>query len=151
MDKKLCRGMERAIVFLFGLTVVLMLVQISSRYLFNFSFVWAEEFIRLLFLWMVYLGIAVGFYEGSHIAITMLFDRLQKKNRRRLAIFTDLANALFLATTLVLGAQILWFIKDQRLPVTEIPVYLLYIPFPLCAGLSVFFIARRMWERRETE
>ena len=46
-------------IFLLALMSLVVIVQVFSRYIFNFSFVWAEELVRYLMIWMVMLGSAL--------------------------------------------------------------------------------------------
>lgn len=55
-----------------GLLVVMslvVLIQVFSRYLFNHAFVWAEELVRYLMIWMVMIGAALVQAVNEHIRI----------------------------------------------------------------------------------
>ena len=45
---------------LFGFTGILLAIQVFSRYVLNHSFAWTEELATLLFVHMIYCGIAAG-------------------------------------------------------------------------------------------
>jgi TRAP-type C4-dicarboxylate transport system permease small subunit len=47
-----------------------------SRYIFHYSFVWAEEVIRILFVWVMFIAITAAFIRNEHIG----FDNLAKKS-----------------------------------------------------------------------
>ena len=53
--------------------VIITLVQVAARYVFNFSLVWSEELNRLLYVWMILVA-AIG---ASHMRIGLIADRLQ--------------------------------------------------------------------------
>lgn len=143
MFDSISRVLERfskfAIVFLFGVIVVLCLMQVTFRYLLDFPLVWAEEMMRLLFLWVIYFGIALCFNEESHIVISIVYDRLSLKWQKYFKTAIDSLSVLFLILIFILGLKINWFVRAQGLPVTGIPVYLLYFSFSLGMLISIFF------------
>ena len=56
---------------LLGVLALLMFSQVISRYIFNYSITWSEEFPRLLLVWIVFFGlVTVPFKE--HLTIDLL-------------------------------------------------------------------------------
>ncbi len=60
---------------------LLVIVQVFSRYLFNYSFVWAEELVRYLMIWMVMIGAALVQAKNDHIRIDFFPLMLNPKGR----------------------------------------------------------------------
>ena len=52
----------------------IMFVNAVSRYLFNYSFVWAEEIIRILFVWSMFIAITDSFLRNEHIGFTNIAE-----------------------------------------------------------------------------
>ena len=46
-------------IFLLVIMTFVVVLQVFSRYLFNYSFVWAEELVRYLMIWTVMIGAAL--------------------------------------------------------------------------------------------
>jgi TRAP-type transport system small permease protein len=67
--RHLNRWVDGLVVGLFAATLVLVNVQIVCRFVLSISVPWTEEVSRLLFIWLAYLGAAVGFREGTLIVI----------------------------------------------------------------------------------
>jgi TRAP-type transport system small permease protein len=59
-------------VALFAATLLLVNVQIVCRFVLSVSVPWTEEVSRLLFIWLAYLGAAIGLREGTMIVIDTL-------------------------------------------------------------------------------
>jgi TRAP-type C4-dicarboxylate transport system permease small subunit len=57
---------------LFVATLVLVNVQIVCRFVLSISVPWTEEISRLLFVWLAYIGAAIGLREGTMIVIDTL-------------------------------------------------------------------------------
>ena len=68
---------NRAIIFLMmAVMATLVFVNVVTRYVFNFSIIWAEEVSQYLMIWIAYLGAGLALREGRHVAVEMLQDRL---------------------------------------------------------------------------
>lgn len=48
---------------------------VVMRYLFSSSALWAEDVPRILFLWAMYLGVAVATKRGQNLRVTFVIDR----------------------------------------------------------------------------
>lgn len=69
-----------------GLLVILVLANVTGRYLFGTGITWAEELSRLLFVWTVFLGAYVALCRKGHMAIVMVVDRMPAQLRRVVAV-----------------------------------------------------------------
>lgn len=54
---------------------LIMFVNAASRYLFKTTFVWAEEVIRILFVWSMFIAVTTSFLRNDHIG----FDGFAKR------------------------------------------------------------------------
>lgn len=79
---------------LFGI----LLLQIILRYV-GSPFIWVEEFSISLFIWLIFLGVAIAFRRGDHLLVDLLYPRLQKhlsiSKLRQLRIFLHTLMLLF--------------------------------------------------------
>lgn len=66
------RVTDGSAVGLFVATLVLVNVQIVCRFVLSISVPWTEEVSRLLFVWLAYIGAAIGLREGTMIVIDTL-------------------------------------------------------------------------------
>lgn len=81
------RWVDGAVIALFAATLVLVNVQIVCRFVLSISVPWTEEVSRLLFIWLAYLGAAIGLREGTQIVIDTLPELLGASARRVLDPF----------------------------------------------------------------
>lgn len=81
------RWVDGAVIALFAATLVLVNVQIVCRFVLSTSVPWTEEVSRLLFIWLAYLGAAIGLREGTQIVIDTLPELLGASARRVLDPF----------------------------------------------------------------
>ncbi len=63
-------------VSLIALIVITITVQVITRYFFGRPLVWVEELAQYSFIWMVFIGAALGFKELRHIRIDTFVGKL---------------------------------------------------------------------------
>jgi len=96
-------------VYLLVMMSFFVLLQVFSRYLFNFSFVWAEELVRYLMIWMVMIGASLVQSKNDHIRIDFFPLLAGPKGRRIMETFFRLCTLLFLVIILIKGIKIAYF------------------------------------------
>jgi C4-dicarboxylate transporter DctQ subunit len=96
-------------VYLLVMMSFFVILQVFSRYLFNYSFVWAEELVRYLMIWMVMIGASLVQSKNDHIRIDFFPLLAGPKSRRIIETFFRLCTLLFLAIILIKGIKIAYF------------------------------------------
>jgi TRAP-type C4-dicarboxylate transport system permease small subunit len=77
--------------------VVLTLAQIFFRFVLDAPLIWSEELVRLLIVWVTFIGAAVVAYDGRHLNVDVAFQ-LFPPGLKRVVRWINLAVALaFLA------------------------------------------------------
>ncbi len=127
---------NRAIIFLM-MTVMATLVftNVITRYVFNFSIIWAEEVSQYLMIWIAYLGAGLAMREGRHVAIEILQDRLPRPLGRTLRMAVGALVLGFLGVVTVLGFRFAAFAWPQETPVLNISLGIPYLAIPIGAML----------------
>ncbi len=82
MLRILNRWVDGTVVALFALALVLVNVQIVCRFVLSIGVPWTEEVSRLVFIWLAYLGAAIGLREGTLIVIDTVPELLGAGARR---------------------------------------------------------------------
>ncbi|WP_138466466.1 TRAP transporter small permease [Poseidonocella sp. HB161398] len=116
-----------------GLTAVITL-QIVSRVFFT-SVSWTEEVARFLLIWITFLGAALAYQQGRHIAVALLRDSLPPPLRK---LLTGLAHAVaiaFLVTLAVIGWRYMQMQSFQKSPSMRLKMSYVYAVMPLAAAL----------------
>ena len=143
---------------------VIVVVQVFSRYLFNYSFVWAEELVRYLMIWMVMIGAARVQAMGEHIRIDFFPMLAGPRGRRLMDIFFRLCTLTFLIILFVKGIKIAAFNRlfessglriSMLWPTLAIPIGALLIILYTLKGLvqdiyqSIFWSKEKLLEADE--
>jgi len=77
--------------------VVVLLLGVTSRYVFHRPLVWSDELASILFLWLAMLGSIVAFQRGEHMRMTAIVGKLEPRGRAFLDLIAIAAGIAFLA------------------------------------------------------
>jgi len=119
--------------------VLILLWQIFGREILGNSPTWSEETARVLLVWIGFLAAAIGFREGSHIAITFIVDRFPALLRRSVEWLIIGLVLLFGLYLIVQGSQFVADTRHATLPGTGLPRSVLYVAMPLAGFMIVLY------------
>jgi len=141
---------NRAIIFIMmAVMATLVFVNVITRYLFNFSIIWAEEVSQYLMIWIAYLGAGLALREGRHVAVEMLQDRLPAPLGRTLRMAVGGLVFAFLGVVTVLGFLFAVFVWNQETPVLNISLGIPSLAIPI--GALLFALHLLLMFRRYTD
>ena len=80
---------------LFAIIGILLTVQVFSRYILNHSFAWTEELATLLFVPMIYCGIASAVTKRKHVSIEIVQQIVPYKIKKILMILSQIIFLIF--------------------------------------------------------
>jgi len=132
-----------------GLALLVMVaiipVGIFARYVLNSALSWPEPVAIICMVTFTFIGAAVSYRAGSHIAVTMMTDRLSEPLRKICFLLADLmlmAISLFILWYSATLCAELW---EQ--PVAEFPLFTAgesYLPLPIGSAITLLFIVEKM-------
>ena len=120
--EKLNWFMDKAASLIMINMVVVITLQILMRYIFNRPLQWSEELARFSYGWYCLFGIALVTKDKSHLAVSILTDRLSPRIRYFLHL-------LALALMLIFFVVVSWSTLDLPKVQGNIRAYSLGIPF----------------------
>jgi TRAP-type transport system small permease protein len=142
LDDALARGEDLLLAATHGLIAGLVIAAVFFRYVLNDPLTWTEEFIVIVFTWMLFIGLSSGFRHRMHIRIDALLIVLPRAGR---AVFGTLA----VAATLIVLIGLTWFGTQQALimldtetPMMRISAAWAVSALPVGAALSCIHILR---------
>ena len=131
-------GIEHALLgsAILGASVILF-GNVVLRYFFAKGLVWAEELVRYLIIWMVFIGGSVAARQSSHINVDVLVNLLPERSRMLALRVLRVLAALFSVALCVWGARLVLLIKasGQITPGLQMPTYWAYLAIPVGAAL----------------
>lgn len=133
------------------------LLQVFTRYVLNDPVAWTQEFVLIVYIWIVFWCGAFLLHERDHITFDMLFVSLPQGLRRRLAIVLTALIVVAFVAALPKTIDYIAFMKIERSPVIGIRFDILYSIFGLfmvaiIAGalLRIWRLLRRSWQAELT-
>jgi TRAP-type C4-dicarboxylate transport system permease small subunit len=115
--------------------------QVLVRFVFtNFGFAisapWTEELSRYAMIWVVFLGMGVGFRTGMLLSLTFVTDALGPRAGQALRYVAQALAFGFLVTIFFLGLDFVEFGAIERSPALSIPKTWVYWAMPVGAALG---------------
>ena len=142
-------GLDYACGVLLVVMTAVCFFQVVGRYvLLTQAIGWAEEFVRLCFVWAVFLGAAVAVQRGTHIGVEMLIERLPRDGRLRAGVqlFTHLCMVVTALVLLYYGYQFASRMASDRLTTLGYSRNLFYLPAPVAGFVMSVWLFHRLYE-----
>jgi C4-dicarboxylate transporter DctQ subunit len=118
-------------------------IQVVARYVFSYSFGWAEEFPIFVFLWTCFIAAAAAYREDRHLGVSLLYDRLPPS-------FRHVGYYLNLGLSLVFFFILFYYELDVTLSVSSTFVTLKfskayhYVGIPVACLLFMVFVVEKI-------
>jgi len=132
-----------------GIMFLINLLNISSRALFHYSFVWVFPLTLFLFIWMTFFGAFVIYRQKREITVDFIYGLFPEIGRLWISV---VCNILMIALLLLLLSTAPRLIRSQMsaIQVLQIPRYLQAVPlFLFCIGAAFNFIQDTIYLVRE--
>jgi TRAP-type C4-dicarboxylate transport system permease small subunit len=115
--------------------LVIVLMQIASRYIFNSSLSWTEEAARYLMIWGVLLGVSLAYLNGYLISIETFVNRFPASVGRVVHVVNKLLSLFYTGILTVYGVNLCILGAQMQAPSLEISYVWIYLAIPVGAGL----------------
>lgn len=138
-----------AILFVLVLALlVLIALQVFTRYVLQASLPWTEEAARMVLVWAVMLGAALAMERKQHYAITVLSAGFRGATRAVVLIATNLLGLVFLMVLVVYSAEYMAANMKTVYVSTQVSRGWIYLAMPVGAaimGLSLILHTIEAW------
>lgn len=111
--------------------MVLLFVQVVSRYIFRHSFTWTEELSVLMFVWMTYLGVSSAVTYRKNLRIDALLDVVPFKVKKAMLIISDVVFIAFNIYLIFPFLKLIESIGTAKTPLLGIPKAISYWLIPV--------------------
>ena len=136
---------ESVMALLLAAMTLLVGVQITGRFLFQYSIFWSDELARFLLIWISFLGMSVGVRRGAHPGIDSLVRALSPRSARLVLGFAIFVSLLFFAVMVGYGGALVLRTWAQRSVALELRMGIPYLAVPvsgLLMGLHTVALGR---------
>ena len=123
-----------------GVIALLVILQVTFRFIFNSPLPWPEELSRLFFIYLVFIGGAVSSRSETHISIDLIDSMLPSVQVQvLLRICRNLLTTIVLIAAVYGSVAIIPRIRLMSLPATGLPMSLMVIPILIGCALMIFW------------
>lgn len=144
VDKVIVKAVVYFCAILMFAMAVIVTAQVISRYVAGRPFTWSEELARYIFVWMTFLGMAIGVKQGSHVALDILVKKLKGVSQKTLMLINNVLLLVFSISLSVSGINLVQLGMLQKSPTLQIPMQFVYIVIPVSGILMTYFILGEM-------
>lgn len=131
----------------FAVMLLLLLIQVFCRYLFEMPLAWAEETVRYTYIGVSFIGAAVASREKSHITIDILpsiFEKI-KDEKKKVIVNSILGIFVGIVETAMFVILAMWMfeyvadlqLRNQITTCNQWPMYLMALPVAISCVLIV--------------
>ena len=128
------------------IAVAIMTALVFSRYLFKYSFPWAEELTRYLIVYMALLTCAAVTYERDHIRVNYFFNHLPPKIRYVLRLFFDICIFITMLVWIFVGFDTAFFMEYMWSSGLGISMMWPYFAIPVSGIILSIFVAKNFFD-----
>jgi TRAP-type C4-dicarboxylate transport system permease small subunit len=138
-------AVEWACMFLMVVLSLDLLLGVFSRYVMVRTFTWYDEIARACFVWLTFLGAAVGVKRHAHFRLHLFVDRFPERLRGPVEIFLPLIVMAFSAILILQGLVFLELGRFQQTPVMGLPKTWIYAAMPVGGTLMILYSLGPLW------
>ena len=129
-----------------GALPVIVSANVLARYTNWYQILWAEDVVKVLFLWIVFLGGATAVKYGAHVRMAILSDRMGTSGLGALWHGVIRLSPLVAGVLLlVLGMRLVEISMRRELPSLEITVGYFMTIVPISGALMILYVALDFW------
>ncbi len=131
--------------------VTLTITQVFFRSVLDSPLIWSEEIVRLLLVWVVFLGGAVVCWDGRHLNVDVAFVRLSPPVKRIVRAFNLIIALGFLAAFGWTSWRIVMLDRYSEIGSIDLPMSWVRVSATVGAALMILFVLLRIFYRRRRE
>ncbi|HLA27609.1 MAG TPA: TRAP transporter small permease [Syntrophales bacterium] len=132
---------------LLGIATLLCFIEVVRRAVFNSPTQWAEELIRYIIIFAVFIGVSSVTKKSEHIKMSVIIDLFSEKKRRIVDLVTASIGIVFSAILLISGMLLVadaWSSETLSEFGLNIPIYIPYLALPIGGGLMTLRLIGRI-------
>lgn len=151
MEEKFLRFLEKVLGILLAAMVILLFLQVVTRYIFRGHLLWAGEMAVWVFVWISYLGSVVLYIKKKHIVVDILSSILPKRIQ---CVMEGIASLFIIAFLLLLFYHsipvVISYSKQQATSIAISKLFLFSSLTVSCALMLLysFYTMVRKWRGR---
>lgn len=144
--------LEHVVALAFATLFAVVVLNIVLRNVAGIAWLWIPAVARLLFVWIVFLGIAAALRRNEHLVVDFFQRRMPRRLQKAVVLGIHLVSLPFFAMLLVYGLQVARVRMRIPFDTWQFPTGWAYMAVPVAAAILIVFTLERLastiWERR---
>ena len=124
---------------LFIVTLVLVIINVLTRYVFRTGIPWAEEMATSCFVWTAFIGSAACYKMRAHVGVDILVNKLPLRTQNVVKIIVDIMMAFLCAYLFYLSC--VYLKRSYRKPTAILGVSSAWVS----SSLAISFVDMAVW------
>jgi TRAP-type C4-dicarboxylate transport system permease small subunit len=124
---------------LFIVTLVLVIINVLTRYVFRTGIPWAEEMATSCFVWTAFIGSAACYKMRAHVGVDILVNKLPLRTQNVVKIIVDIMMAFLCAYLFYLSC--IYLKRSYRKPTAILGVSSAWVS----SSLAISFVDMAVW------
>lgn len=137
--KKILKNLDAIIAGgLFAITLVIVVVNVFSRYLFNYIFAWSEEVATSCFVYTTFIGAAWCLRTRQHVGVDLLVNKLPPLGIKIMRLITDFI--ILLVNGYITRLSYIFVIKAKTKTMPILKISSVYLNSALIIGFGLMTV-----------
>lgn len=124
--------------------VLIVILQVFSRSLFNHSFFWSEEVALVLMVWFSLITMGLGIRDNLHLKIEFFVRLFSKRVQKYFDLMVEILLIIFALFMTVYGTKVSILMLSSTMPATKLPTAILYSPVAVTGVLILLCYTERI-------
>lgn len=138
------KGISYSMVFLMFVGLMVIGVQVFTRYILNSSTPWSEELSRYINVVSTLAVIGLVTRSEEHIRMDFFDNKLSKKGKIVLGLFSLILEAVFITAILISIIKLLPIANRQMLPGLKIPMSIIFVVSGVGISAAILFCIEKI-------
>jgi TRAP-type C4-dicarboxylate transport system permease small subunit len=133
--------LEKLVIFLLAAIVLVVTLQVFSRFILQSPSSVTEELARFLLIWIGLFGGAYGYHSNAHLGLDIFTNKMQGASQYLVSILAHSLIMLFAVIVMIIGGVSLVSLTFEPVQISaalEIKMGYVYSAVPIAGGLIVF-------------
>jgi TRAP-type C4-dicarboxylate transport system permease small subunit len=139
IEKKLNNIIHTVIAFCFFIILLLAIILVILRYIFNTTLLGGNEIMEYLFIYTTALGASLAIAKKEHIKITYVIDKFPFNLRKIIDVICYLLITFINAVMIYYSFEWIGTVGNHTSPVLHIPNWIMQMIVPISCGLTALY------------
>ncbi|HSV56967.1 MAG TPA: TRAP transporter small permease [Magnetospirillaceae bacterium] len=122
-------------------------LNIILRNVLGISWIFVEGLLRLMFIWMVFLGTAALYYRGDHLVMDFFQGKMPPRMQNAVILCGELLFLAVAAVLIVYGIEVTRIRMGIPFETWDVPTGYAFLAVPVNASIMALFCVNRILER----